>query len=89
MTAPRTARRIGVSPSAACTVAMPHIGLGVRACCSTADSAATKAFHQRLIDAGKPKLVALVAVARKLLTILNAIIRSGKAWKSEVQAASI
>jgi len=52
-------------------------------------NATLKAFHQRLIDAGKPKLVALVAVARKLLTILNAIIRSGKAWKSEVQAASI
>lgn len=46
-------------------------------------------FHQRLIDARKPKLVALVAVARKLLTILNAIIRSGQAWKSEVHAASI
>ena len=48
-----------------------------------------KAFHQRLIDAGKPKLVALVAVARKLLTILNAIIRSRQAWKSDVHAASI
>jgi hypothetical protein len=48
-----------------------------------------KAFHQRLIDAGKPKLVALVAVARKLLTIRNAIIRSGQAWQSEAQAASI
>jgi len=48
-----------------------------------------KAFHQRLIDAGKPKLVALVAVARKLLTILNAIIRSGQAWKSQVHAALI
>jgi len=48
-----------------------------------------KAFHQRLIDAGKPKLVALVAVARKLLTILNAIIRSSQAWKSDVHAASI
>jgi transposase len=52
-------------------------------------NATLKAFHQRLIDAGKPKLVALIAVARKLLTILNAIIRSGQAWKSEVQAASI
>ena len=40
-----------------------------------------KAFHQRLIAAGKPKLVALVAVARKLLTILNAIIRDQKPWQ--------
>jgi len=40
-----------------------------------------KAFYQRLIAAGKPKLVALVAVARKLLTILNAIIREQKPWQ--------
>ena len=33
-----------------------------------------KAFRDRLVQAGKPKLVALVATARKLLTILNAII---------------
>ncbi len=52
-------------------------------------NATLKAFHQRLIDAGKPKLVAIVAVARKLLTILNAIIRRGQAWQSQVQAASI
>ena len=34
-----------------------------------------RAFHQRLVAAGKPKMVAVIAVARKLLTILNAIIR--------------
>lgn len=38
-------------------------------------------FHQRLIDAGKPKLVAIIAVARKLLTILNAILRDKTPWK--------
>jgi transposase len=38
------------------------------------------AFHQRLIAAGKPKLVALVAVARKLLTMLNAILRDRRHW---------
>jgi transposase len=41
-----------------------------------------KAFHQRLIAAGKPKMVALIAVARKLLTILNAIIRNQKPWQT-------
>lgn len=41
-----------------------------------------KAFHQRLIAAGKPKMVALIAVARKLLTILNAIIRDRKPWQT-------
>jgi transposase len=40
-----------------------------------------KAFHQRLIAAGKPKLVALIAVARKLLTILNAILRDRQPWQ--------
>lgn len=39
-----------------------------------------KAFYQRLCAAGKPKKVALVACMRKLLTIINAIIRSGKPW---------
>ncbi len=42
---------------------------------------ALKAFHQRLIDAGKPKMVAIIAVARKLLTILNAILRDKKPWQ--------
>jgi transposase len=41
-----------------------------------------RAFRQRLIDAGKPKMVAVVAVARKLLTILNAIIRDQKPWQN-------
>lgn len=41
-----------------------------------------KAFHDRLVAAGKPKLVALIAVARKLLTILNAILRSKKPWQT-------
>ena len=41
-----------------------------------------KVFHQRLIQAGKPKMVALIAVARKLLTILNAILRDKKPWQT-------
>lgn len=40
-----------------------------------------KAFRDRLVAAGKPKLVALVATARKLLTILNAIVRDGQTWQ--------
>jgi transposase len=42
-----------------------------------------KAFRDRLVQAGKPKLVALIAVARKLLTILNAIIRDQKPWRPQ------
>lgn len=40
-----------------------------------------KAFFDRLVAAGKPKMVALIAVARKLLTILNAIIRDNRPWQ--------
>jgi transposase len=42
-----------------------------------------KAFRDRLVKAGKPRLVALVATARKLLTILNAIIRDQKPWRQQ------
>jgi transposase len=41
-----------------------------------------KAFHQRLVAAGKPRIVAIVAVARKLLTILNAILRDRRPWQN-------
>ena len=39
-----------------------------------------KAFYTRLLQKGKAKKVALVACMRKLLTILNSIIRYRKAW---------
>lgn len=41
-----------------------------------------KAFFHRLVDAGKPKMVALIAVARKLLTILNAMVRDNRRWQN-------
>jgi transposase len=34
-----------------------------------------KAFFKTLLDAGKPRKLAVIAVARKLLTVLNAILR--------------
>src|SRR5262249_4607277 len=40
-----------------------------------------KAFYRRLLAAGKPKMVALIAVARKLLVILNAMTRDKKPWQ--------
>ena len=42
-----------------------------------------RAFYQRLIDAGKPKKVALVACMRKLLTIVNAMLRDRTAWQPQ------
>jgi transposase len=41
-----------------------------------------KVFFDRLVAAGKPKMVALIAVARKLLTVLNAILRDKQPWQS-------
>lgn len=41
---------------------------------------AIKAFYERLVAAGKPKKVAIVACMRKLLTILNAIMRDNTVW---------
>ncbi len=37
-------------------------------------------FYQRLVAAGKPKKLALLASARKLLTILNEMVRTGRPW---------
>lgn len=42
---------------------------------------ATVTGHDRLTSGGRPKKVALVAVMRKLLTILNAIVRDRTPWQ--------
>ena len=43
-------------------------------------------FHDRLIAKGKPPKVAIVACMRKLLTILNAMVRDGTAWDDSKHA---
>ena len=40
-----------------------------------------RAFYQRLVAAGKPKKVALIACMRKLLTILNVMMRTKTSWR--------
>jgi transposase len=45
-----------------------------------------KKFYDRLVAAGKKKKVALTACMRKLLTILNAMIRDMTPWRAPVQA---
>lgn len=47
-----------------------------------------KSFHQRLIAKHKPKKVAIVACMRKLLTIINVMIRENKLWNVEAQQLS-
>ena len=41
-----------------------------------------KVHFNRLVASGKPWKVAIIACARKLLTILNAILKSGTPWKT-------
>jgi transposase len=43
-----------------------------------------RAFYHRLRAAGKPPLVALVAAMRKLLTILNAMVKHDQSWQPVV-----
>lgn len=43
-----------------------------------------KAFYQRLLTAGKLKKVALTACMRKLLTILNAMVKHGTMWEDKL-----
>jgi transposase len=38
--------------------------------------------YQRLLAAGKPKMVAMTACMRKLLTILNAMIKTNSRWSA-------
>ena len=47
---------------------------------------AISAFFKRLVAAGKPKKVALTACMRKLLVVLNAMVRSNKHWTASVPA---
>lgn len=51
---------------------------------------AIKIFYRRLVAAGKPKKVAIVACMRKLLTVLNAMLRDEARWDAakHLQAAT-
>ncbi|SRR5258706_217232 len=53
---------------------------------ATRSNPVIKAFYQRLLKAGKKKKVAIVACMRKLLTILNAILRDRKHWNSALSS---
>ena len=46
-----------------------------------------RAFYERLKAAGKLPKVALVACMRKLLTMLNAMVRTGKPWDASLHRA--
>jgi transposase len=56
--------------------------LFLAALCARRWNPAVKVFYDRLIAAGKPTRVALIACARKLLTILNAMLRQQTRWRN-------
>lgn len=57
-----------------------RIALYMSALVGTRHNPVIKEFYTRLVTAGKPKKVALTACIRKLLTILNAILKNNEAW---------
>lgn len=50
---------------------------------ATRSNPVIRTFYQRLREAGKPPKVALTACMRKLLTILNAILKSQTPWQAQ------
>ncbi len=61
--------------------------LYMAAVCAIRHNPTLRVFYQRLRAAGKPAKVALVACMRKLLVILNALVRDGVTWEDRLQAA--
>ncbi len=59
-------------------------GLFMAALVATRHNPVIRDFYHRLLARGKAKLVALVACMRKLLVILNALIRDNKLWQAPV-----
>jgi transposase len=55
-------------------------GLYMATLVATRYNVVIRAFYQRLVAAGKPKKLALVAAMRKLLTILNAMLHHHQPW---------
>ena len=48
-----------------------------------------RAFYLRLVAAGKPKKLALVACMRKLLTILNVMVRTQTRWSMQAAVPTL
>lgn len=55
---------------------------------ATRHNPAVRAAYQRLLAAGKPRKVALVALMRRLLTALNSMLRTNKRWDDSLFAPS-
>ncbi len=49
---------------------------------------AIKTFYERLVKAGKPHKVALTACMRKLITILNTMVKNKVPWEDKIAISS-
>jgi transposase len=61
--------------------AAPRAAIFMAALTASRCNPVLRAFYRGLLARGKPKMVALIAVARKILTILNAMLRDKKQWQ--------
>ena len=55
---------------------------------ATQHNPALKAYYERLLARGKLKKVALIACMRKLITILNTMLKRGEKWDPAKHAAA-
>ena len=76
----------GVGPQLSLTLLayLPELGVldrrGISALVASRHNPVIRAFYQRLLAAGKPKKLALTACMRKLLVILNAMLKHRSPW---------
>ena len=56
---------------------------------ATKRNAVIRTFYVRLVAAGKPKKLALVACMRKLLTILNVMVRTAQPWSASAASDAL
>ena len=95
LTRQQIAALVGVAPlrrgTRACWGGRAHVRttLYMGALVATRCNPAIGAYYRRLLAAGKPKKLALIACARKLLTILNAMTRRGTAWRPGPAAPAV
>jgi transposase len=78
MTAARGGRHVRVGRAAV------RLILYLAALSAIRHNPAMKAFRKRLLARGKRPKVILTAVARKVLVIANAVIRTGQPWDSQL-----
>ncbi len=48
-----------------------------------------RGFYESLLSRGKSKKVALVACMRKLLVILNAMVKAGSSWRTSSETGAV